>query len=275
MLMKSLVTFACGRDPAVAGAVASGAAARAGGQDRPRPSAPALDRRVLQPQVCGRALRRRCRRFGAGGAAAARRLAERGLDVIVVEQGGYHDASSYSEGSARGAFDPLPRGGLTVCEGRPAIPLPLGRCVGGTTVINSGSCASDPRRRARRMARPIRRSIGHRISSASSSRSSVIWSSSRWIRLRPGVTRSCAAREPRRSEPRTARIARNAGDVLLRNLPDRLQARRKAGGSRLGAAAGRRRGLRNPAGGSGRARDRGTREGDRRARAGSVTAATR
>src|ERR671935_15033 len=34
--------------------------------------------------------------------------------------------------------------GLTFCEGRPAIPLPLGRCVGGTTVINSGTCFRTP-----------------------------------------------------------------------------------------------------------------------------------
>jgi choline dehydrogenase-like flavoprotein len=33
---------------------------------------------------------------------------------------------------------------LTFCEGRPAIPLPLGRCVGGTTVVNSGTCFRTP-----------------------------------------------------------------------------------------------------------------------------------
>ena len=77
---------------------------------------------------------------GAGGAAAARVLAEAGLSTTVVEEGDYHDASSY-------ATDPLAAlpmlyrdGGLTFCEGRPAIPMPLGRCVGGTTVINSGTC---------------------------------------------------------------------------------------------------------------------------------------
>jgi len=35
-------------------------------------------------------------------------------------------------------------GGLTVLEGRPAIPMPVGRCVGGTTVINSGTCVRTP-----------------------------------------------------------------------------------------------------------------------------------
>src|SRR5690349_4777257 len=34
--------------------------------------------------------------------------------------------------------------GMTVCAGRPAIPMPVGRCVGGTTVINSGTCFRGP-----------------------------------------------------------------------------------------------------------------------------------
>ena len=43
-------------------------------------------------------------------------------------------------GSARRAGVLYREVGLTFCEGRPAIPLPVGRCVGGTTVINSGTC---------------------------------------------------------------------------------------------------------------------------------------
>jgi choline dehydrogenase-like flavoprotein len=81
---------------------------------------------------------------GAGGASVARVLSEAGLSVIVVEEGDHYDASSYS----RDVFESLPRlyrdSGLTVAEGRPAIPLPVGRCVGGTTVINSGTCFRAP-----------------------------------------------------------------------------------------------------------------------------------
>ena len=81
---------------------------------------------------------------GAGGASVARVLSEAGMSVIVVEEGDYYDASSYS----RDVFDSLPKlyrdSGLTVAEGRPAIPLPVGRCVGGTTVINSGTCFRAP-----------------------------------------------------------------------------------------------------------------------------------
>jgi choline dehydrogenase-like flavoprotein len=81
---------------------------------------------------------------GAGGASVARVLSEAGMSVIVVEEGDYYDASSYSTD----VFEALPRlyrdSGLTVAEGRPAIPLPVGRCVGGTTVINSGTCFRAP-----------------------------------------------------------------------------------------------------------------------------------
>jgi choline dehydrogenase-like flavoprotein len=83
---------------------------------------------------------------GAGGAAAARALAERGVAVIVVEEGAYHDRADYTQDP----FEALPAlyrdAGLTAAEGRPTIPLPLGRCVGGTTVINSGTCLRAPDR---------------------------------------------------------------------------------------------------------------------------------
>src|SRR5207249_277757 len=83
---------------------------------------------------------------GAGGAAAARVLAEGGVSAIVLEEGSYHDRASYPD-DPLGTLATLYRdGGLTACEGRPAIPLPLGRCVGGTTVINSGTCFRTPDR---------------------------------------------------------------------------------------------------------------------------------
>src|SRR5215213_9200227 len=81
---------------------------------------------------------------GAGGAVAAAVLAEAGLDVVVLEAGPYLDRRSYRD-------DPLPAieslyraNGLTVAEGRPMIPVPIGRAVGGTTVINSGTCFRAP-----------------------------------------------------------------------------------------------------------------------------------
>ena len=81
---------------------------------------------------------------GAGGAAAARVLAEAGLDVIVLEAGEYHDAITYSRDPIDALTTLYRDGGLTACDGRPPIALPVGRCVGGTTVINSGTCFRTP-----------------------------------------------------------------------------------------------------------------------------------
>jgi choline dehydrogenase-like flavoprotein len=81
---------------------------------------------------------------GAGGAACAAILAEAGLDVLVLEAGPYMDSSSYPD-EPLAALQALYRdGGLTIAEGRPAIPTPVGRAVGGTTVINSGTCFRAP-----------------------------------------------------------------------------------------------------------------------------------
>ena len=81
---------------------------------------------------------------GAGGAACALTLAEAGLDVVVLEAGAYMDSTSYPD-EPLAALRALYRdGGLTIAEGRPAIPTPVGRAVGGTTVINSGTCFRAP-----------------------------------------------------------------------------------------------------------------------------------
>ncbi len=81
---------------------------------------------------------------GAGGAVAAALLAEAGLEVVVLEAGRHLDHRSYPE-EPLAALGALYRdGGLTIAEGRPAIPTPVGRAVGGTTVINSGTCFRAP-----------------------------------------------------------------------------------------------------------------------------------
>lgn len=147
-LLKGLTCFAYGRDPAVQDAVV-GRDARCAVS--PAPPEPRWERKAppLDPAALGAPTDiERCDVVvvgsGAGGASAARVLAERGLDVIVVEQGAYHDAASFSTDP----IDAMPMlyrdGGLTFCEGRPGIPLPVGRCVGGTTVVNSGTCLRPP-----------------------------------------------------------------------------------------------------------------------------------
>jgi hypothetical protein len=83
---------------------------------------------------------------GAGGAVSAAILAEAGLDVIVLEAGPYMDRDSYPDDPVDALSALYRDGGLTIAEGRPAVPIPVGRAVGGTTVINSGTCLRAPER---------------------------------------------------------------------------------------------------------------------------------
>jgi choline dehydrogenase-like flavoprotein len=81
---------------------------------------------------------------GAGGAAVAAELAGGGLDVVVLEEGERHDHRTFT---AR-PRDMTPRlyrdAGQLATVGTPPIVLPLGRAVGGTTLINSGTCFRTP-----------------------------------------------------------------------------------------------------------------------------------
>jgi choline dehydrogenase-like flavoprotein len=81
---------------------------------------------------------------GAGGAVAAAALAEAGLDVLVLEAGGSYDRDSYPTDPLEAIASLYRDGGLTIAEGRPPIPVPVARTVGGTTVINSGTCFRAP-----------------------------------------------------------------------------------------------------------------------------------
>jgi choline dehydrogenase-like flavoprotein len=81
---------------------------------------------------------------GAGGAAAAALLAESGLEVVVLEAGSHYDRDSYPRHPLEALSGLYRDAGLTVAEGRPPVPIPIGRAVGGTTVINSGTCFRAP-----------------------------------------------------------------------------------------------------------------------------------
>jgi choline dehydrogenase-like flavoprotein len=83
---------------------------------------------------------------GAGGAVAAATLAKAGLDVIVLEAGEHYDRSNYPSDHLDAIAGLYRDGGLTIAEGKPPIPVPVAQVVGGTTVINSGTCfrAPDP-----------------------------------------------------------------------------------------------------------------------------------
>jgi choline dehydrogenase-like flavoprotein len=81
---------------------------------------------------------------GAGGAVVATALAEAGHEVLVLEAGPYVDRTGYPDEPLAAMTTLYRDGGLTLAEGRPAVPTPVGRAVGGTTVINSGTCFRTP-----------------------------------------------------------------------------------------------------------------------------------
>lgn len=82
---------------------------------------------------------------GAGGAFAARALARAGLDTVVVEEGERWTVERIRATHPLDRFASLYReAGTTMAFGSPSIALPLGRAVGGTTVVNSGTCYPPP-----------------------------------------------------------------------------------------------------------------------------------
>jgi choline dehydrogenase-like flavoprotein len=104
---------------------------------------------------------------GAGGATTALTLAERGHKVLVVEDGPRPSLDAYGASAAEAMPRIYRARGMTPIMGRVPIGYVEGRCVGGSTEINSGfwhrSAARDaaalagavrPRRRVRRGAAP-------------------------------------------------------------------------------------------------------------------------
>jgi choline dehydrogenase-like flavoprotein len=81
---------------------------------------------------------------GAGGAVAAAELAEGGARVVVLEQGTHHDPDDFTARPMAMMARLYRDGGQTVTLGAPPIPLLLGRGIGGTTLINSGTCFRTP-----------------------------------------------------------------------------------------------------------------------------------
>ncbi len=75
---------------------------------------------------------------GAGGAVTAAALARAGRDVTVVEEGPWVDPDATEPFSLEEMVAKYRHGGSCAALGRPAIAYAEGRCVGGSTEINSG-----------------------------------------------------------------------------------------------------------------------------------------
>ena len=81
---------------------------------------------------------------GAGGSATATAFAERGLRVLVLESGSHWEPSDFQQDSAW-AYRNLYEGrGTRTAVGNCVIPVPGGRGVGGSTLINSAICFRTP-----------------------------------------------------------------------------------------------------------------------------------
>lgn len=78
---------------------------------------------------------------GAGGAVVGRELAERGHAVLFVEEGRYYDRSDFDGSSVR-AHQHFYR--FAVSFGNTVMPIFMGRLVGGSTAVNSGTCFRTP-----------------------------------------------------------------------------------------------------------------------------------
>ncbi len=81
---------------------------------------------------------------GAGGAVMAKELAERGLAVLIVESGPLHRREQFNGPIVNTLKDLFVNAGTNTTLGLPVVALPVGRSVGGSTTINSGTCLVPP-----------------------------------------------------------------------------------------------------------------------------------
>jgi choline dehydrogenase-like flavoprotein len=137
--LKAIVLLANGAD-----AYAAELLDRAAEHDVARPDA-ALD--VTASLDCPSVLRADAAVVGsgAGGAMAARTLARAGLSTVVLEEGRRWTVEEFRSTHPIDRYAGLYRGaGATIALGRPAVVLPIGRAVGGSTAVNSGTCYRPP-----------------------------------------------------------------------------------------------------------------------------------
>lgn len=81
---------------------------------------------------------------GAGGAVVAKELAERGVAVLLLEEGEYNQRQDFDRRTIPATRKLYRDGGLTGVVGNCVIPIPQGRTVGGSTTINAGTCLRTP-----------------------------------------------------------------------------------------------------------------------------------
>jgi len=82
---------------------------------------------------------------GAGGAVVAKELAQKGWAVLMVEEGQFYDRSDFTTRPRLELQQEVFRGqGMLPTLGNTSIAVMVGKSVGGTTTINSGTCFRTP-----------------------------------------------------------------------------------------------------------------------------------
>jgi choline dehydrogenase-like flavoprotein len=84
---------------------------------------------------------------GAGGAAAAWSLSKAGLEVVCLETGAHFTEADFSQDYGRGSTQLYEEAGQRLMHGNLFVPIAGGRCLGGSTVVNSGICFRIPQSR--------------------------------------------------------------------------------------------------------------------------------
>ncbi|HEX8745548.1 MAG TPA: GMC family oxidoreductase [Thermoleophilaceae bacterium] len=82
---------------------------------------------------------------GAGGAPVAKELAEGGMSVAMLEEGPRHTTDDFNARPRDMMIELYRDAGQTATLGNTPIVLPLGKTVGGTTLVNSGTSFRTPR----------------------------------------------------------------------------------------------------------------------------------
>jgi len=81
---------------------------------------------------------------GPGGGVVAKELAEKGFSVVLLEEGGHYTVNEWDGKPVSGMKNLYRGGGSTGTMGRPFISITLGKCIGGTSTVNSATCFRTP-----------------------------------------------------------------------------------------------------------------------------------
>lgn len=103
---------------------------------------------IVDAKTCGNQLQVRADAVivgsGAGGAPMAYELAKAGWNVVLVEEGKAYRVNQFERDAWNATKHMYRDASTTTTLGTPPIPLPMGRTLGGTTTINSGTCFRTP-----------------------------------------------------------------------------------------------------------------------------------